>query len=670
MKSRKLFRGFPLLLLVCLGIVGGDFLPPSAGAFSLGEDERGWIRGGLQFEIQRVEFNPPTVSVLFRIADEKGRGLDRLGVDTPGPVDFDLILARIKPGDLQYTNYITKRVSNPATGVTADQPAADTEGTYTSLGDGVYKYASGFQFPTSPERDSTHTLSMRARRDLREFGLGFAVVYGFYDFAPSGKPVSQVRDVVRTENCYQCHDPLESVRTGFGRDVKRCVLCHTPQNLDPDSGNSLDLKVMIHKIHRGANLPSVKAGKPYQIVASDQTVRDFSTVVWPQDIRNCTTCHQKATQGDNHKTNPNRAACGSCHDNVDFATGANHPCGVQGDDSQCSGCHLPDSGEEFDLSVDGAHTIPEYSKQLPGLNAKISGVSNTRPGERVTMSFTITDNAGNLVDLSTLEALNLVLAGPTTDYTWRVDAGERPNAQRAGDGYQYTFPEPFPADARGTYAVSIRAVRKVTLRGALPGKTYTAQENAFNPVLYFGIGGSPVEPRRKVVDEGKCRVCHKDLAIGVRGLQRNPEYCVLCHNPKFTDMRSRPPDQRPVETLSFRTKVHRNHRGRKLEEEYRTFTSSGTTLWNENRFPGDQRNCAKCHLGDSYKLPLPEGLAWTDAPRFFYSPVGPIASACLGCHNGKSAAAHAYQMTAPFGEGCPSCHGEAGKFAVSQVHAR
>lgn len=671
MRIREVFRCFLWLLLACAGITAAHVLPMPLNAFFLKGGEQPWVRDGIQMEIRSVDFHPPTVSVTFRISDEQGGGLDRRGVDTPGPVDFAFLLARIKPGDLQYTNYITEPATSHVTGVTAHRPSqSDAGGTYVSLGDGVYKFTFGFQFPVNFEKDSTHTLNIRAIRDLKKFDLGLARADAFYDFVPSGKPVTQVRDVVREENCNRCHNSAAKVRrNGASRNPRRCILCHYPGIIDPATGNSLDFKVVIHKIHRGVNLPSVKAGQPFQIYNfAQKKFLDYSTVAWPQDVRNCMTCHQKATQRDNHRTNPSRAACGSCHDNVDFASGNNHPGGVQADDSKCKSCHVPDSGREFDLSVDGAHTIPEYSKQLQGLNAKILGVSHTNPGERVTMSFTITDNAGNLVDLSKLEALNLVLAGPTTDYTWRVDAGDGRQAQRAAAGYSFTFPEALPKDASGTYAVAIRAVRNVTVRGVLHERT--AQESALNPVFYFGVAGTPVVPRRKVVDIEKCKQCHKDLAIGRRGLGRNPEYCVLCHNPKFTDAERRPKEDMPAETMSFRTMVHRIHMGTRLPEEYTVYTANKEKhRWKENRFPGEQRDCATCHLGDAYKLPLPEGLASTDAPRFFYTPLGPAASACLGCHNGKQTASHAYQMTSPFGESCDACHGEGLDYAVSKVHA-
>ena len=129
--------------------------------------------------------------------------------------------------------------------------------------------------------------------------------------------------MVTTNACNQCHDPLIG-HGGYRLTVELCILCHQPQTINPDTQLTMDMKVLIHKIHMGSSLPSVKAGTPYRIWHRGAW-SDFSTVVFPQDVRNCTTCHsQDATQADNWKTNPTAAACGSCHDDVNFATGANH----------------------------------------------------------------------------------------------------------------------------------------------------------------------------------------------------------------------------------------------------------------------------------------------------------------------------------------------------------
>ncbi len=672
---------------------------PWGKALSMTPAEIAFVRPGLHLQIQKVEFSAPSVFVTFRISDDQNQGLDRLGIDTPGPVNIGYTLARIKPGAQQYTSYYTA----PPSGITQPKDFTDQGGTYQSLGDGVYRYTMALKLPADFETNSTHTLGMWASRVLDDFGLGVPNANAVFDIVPSGAPVTQVRDIVRTEVCNQCHDPLAAhgqAPADFDRrEVRICILCHYDGQINPETGNTVDERVFIHKLHMGANLPSVSGkplnfygtsgsgtgttatgatqtpmpagydpaqlpGKPYQIpVPIENEVFDASTIVFPQDVRNCTTCHQKGTQADSWKTNPSRAACGSCHDDVNFATGKNHLGGVQLDDGDCGSCHPPDSGFEFDLSVAGAHTLPTSSKQLAGLNVKIVQVTNASPGGNPRVTFTVTDNKGNLVDASKLDRLRLTIAGPTSDYAtdppWQEDAGK---ATPATTGYTYTFTGALPKDASGTWAVGAEAFRVVSIPGPLLGQSFSVRESAFNPVFYFGIAGSQVVPRRKVVDLNNCNTCHQTLAIH-GGARRNTEYCVLCHNPNHGD------GQTPPETVNFRTMIHRIHMGVELDN---TYSAGGTTGTNFNgvRFPADPRNCSKCHVGTTYMLPLPGGLIPTLAARFFYSPLQPAASACLGCHNGEDAAAHAFQMTSPFGESCEVCHKEGAGFAVGKVHAR
>ena len=55
----------------------------------------------------------------------------------------------------------------------------------------------------------------------------------------------------------------------------------------PDTGNTVDFKVMVHKIHEGASLPSVDGGTPYQLTGDVQQVSDYSTVVFPRTSGRC-----------------------------------------------------------------------------------------------------------------------------------------------------------------------------------------------------------------------------------------------------------------------------------------------------------------------------------------------------------------------------------------------
>jgi OmcA/MtrC family decaheme c-type cytochrome len=242
----------------------------------------------------------------------------------------------------------------------------------------------------------THTLAIYATRATNAI-VGKNVEY---DFRPDAAPVTETWAAVTNveQSCNKCHNPL-SAHGGSRQDVKLCVTCHQPQTVDPDTGNTVDMKVMIHKVHRGANLPSVEAGTPYKIIGNQQSVNDYSHVVFPQDIRNCTTCHEtSAPEAHIWFERPNRAACGSCHDNVNFATGEGHAAGSYADDSRCATCHDPQGDREFDASIKGAHTVPLKSTQLKGLIATIVSVDGAAPGQKPTVTFQLTEKDGTVPD--------------------------------------------------------------------------------------------------------------------------------------------------------------------------------------------------------------------------------------------------------------------------------
>ena len=88
-----------------------------------------------------------------------------------------------------------------------------------------------------------------------------------HDFVPAGGPVTSTREIVDVNNCNQCHGKLTAHGSRF--ETKYCVMCHNP-DLNDANGNSVDLKVFIHKIHYSSNLPSVRAGVPY-VLAGDST---------------------------------------------------------------------------------------------------------------------------------------------------------------------------------------------------------------------------------------------------------------------------------------------------------------------------------------------------------------------------------------------------------------
>jgi OmcA/MtrC family decaheme c-type cytochrome len=89
------------------------------------------------------------------------------------------------------------------------------------------------------------------------------------------------------------------------------------------------------------------------------------------------------------------------------------------------------------------------------------------------------------------------------------------------------------------------------------------------------------------------------------------------------------------------------------------------------RFPGDLRDCAKCHVNDSQQVPVPATRIAVNDPRDYINPTPPNTAACTACHIGQDASAHAATQTDPkLGEACGVCHGPDGAFSVDSVHAR
>ena len=646
------------------------------------DDVIAYVRPGLNITINSVTIGSDRKPVVdFNLSDEAGQPVDRLGKTTPGAVTLGFLIGWYNPATRQYTNYITRTATaappSPTPGATATQAANDSGGTYVDLETGHTRYTFKTALPAGFDVTKTHTLAIYANRNLQDIVGKTYLADTEFDFRPDGQPVTQTWDKINVAtSCNNCHDPLSAHGTTGRTNPKTCALCHQPQSTDPDTGNTVDFKVMIHKIHDGDNLPSVKAGTPYQIIGFGQGVNDFSTVAFPQDIRNCQNCHEgtdpsaKPAQAMVYLTNPSRAACGSCHDDVNFDTGENHAGGVEKDDSNCATCHIPDSGQEFDASIKGAHTNPLKSKQLKGLNVTIVGVSNVATGKNPTIVFKLTNGDGSPIDGNTLSTFSPIQAGPTSSYTWykRDNALTKATFDAAAGTTTYTFVDPIPADATGTWAFSVDVRRTVSLKRVDQKPDISVRESTINPLKYVSLTSAPAQPRRMAVTIQQCNTCHAGLSL--HGGQRNTtEECVICHNPTNTTTVTA---GGPNEGISFQRLIHRIHTGEELTQPF----TIGSTSFNDVRFPGDRRDCAKCHTATGYKLPLPSGIDPVIAPRDYFSPQGPATAACLGCHDTQDTAAHAYLNAVTFPgatvstEACTTWHGTGKEFDVAKVHAR
>ncbi|MCE3285715.1 MAG: hypothetical protein K0R70_1971, partial [Steroidobacteraceae bacterium] len=256
------------------------------------------------------------------------------------------VLARLEPaqnGASSTWHAITRRTDPfpgtpppvPAEAVTGTGPTSQaytetaSTGTWTEVGNGVYTYKFAKGLKDDPAIPYDGTLPHRVGLEIRIGSPTIPANNAVMTFNPvTGTPIAASgREIVDNDTCNACHDNL--VFHGGARfDLQYCVMCHESYTADAQTGNTVDLKVMIHKIHSGVNLPSVQAGKLYGIFGNNNSWNDFSHVVYPQDRRNCTTCHEEndedTPQASNWRFTVNRATCSSCHDNVNFATGENH----------------------------------------------------------------------------------------------------------------------------------------------------------------------------------------------------------------------------------------------------------------------------------------------------------------------------------------------------------
>lgn len=727
------------ILLVLLLVAGSVALVGSNKSVYSPHEKAYWaskalvdfVNPGLNITINSAKITSAgVISVTYTLTDPTGLPLDASGTTTPGPISLAYVAAYIPKGQEQYVAYTTASATGPVLGTITRPDFEVFTAPAAQVGPGQYTYTFKAQAPAGFDPTVTTTVAVDGNRDQTAFGLGTSYAGTTFNFVPNGSPVTVTRDVIRTQSCNTCHYQL-AFHGGYAHGMPMCVMCHQPQNADPTTGNTLDLKVFAHKLHMGSQLPSVTgytsgtttvAPAPYEIIGYMNSVNNFSTVIDPADPRRCEVCHSQTTGAAQAKaflTEPTRAACGACHDNLNFATGANHPGGFQSDDTQCATCHVPQDEQIFDASIMGAHVVPTDTAalypqnpdtQIAGLQLAITSVTNSLAGQNPTVAFTVQDNSKNNIPLSQLSTLQFTMAGPTTDYGYTVfgtattpgyvtESALKATCSSSG-ACTYTFANAIPAAATGTYTIGGEARMTVTVYpGTTSSQSVTVAANP-NPVMNFSVDGSPVAARRTVVVETNCNACHVSLSLH-GDLRNNPEYCVLCHNPSNTDASQRvnatvaADKALPDQGINFSLLVHRIHDGVNAATNpngppkypYVVVGFGGShNDFSGVLFPimspaGDatyMQNCQVCHTqvnGTNTEEILPIGLNAVQDPEGWIQgatngPVQPTSAACSGCHVSKSEAAHFLANTDALGESCDVCHASGAQFDVDAVHAQ
>ena len=672
------------------------------------------VGAGLQIAITKVTIpddRHPVVSL--SIHDDAGRPLDRTGTLTAGPVSMSFVLAYLqsKNGVVgQYEPYDVKSVDGVKVGnvdpvlESADQPQSDSGGTWSVVDaeQGTYTYTFAAALPSDYPKNKTHTVAAYASRSFED--TAYAADPSF-DFRPDGKKVTETREVVTTATCNHCHDTL-AVHGGSRRDLGLCITCHTKGMQDPESGNSLDFKQMIHKIHRGENLPSVKAGTPYHIVGYGGHDHDYSDVSFPQAMENCTTCHQGGADSDHWKTRFSREACTSCHDLTNFGPTdpdlVDHTAGQLDNDNDCAGCHregrvhigpyevdvtkvhvpqaqYPLRDENAGDDPSGGHSYGDVISEAPRLSGAIESVTGVQDGETPVITFSVSMNGAPYDILAQGQALSLrfTFAAPTTDYAGYSQYTAQGGNTAVGNLVAGASEGQFVWTAGDTINNIANAVGAATGSGAFPrtGTLAVGMEGSIsspatsphgdhlasvrhamhNQVFYVALTDAEAVPRREATAVENCNTCHEDLAAH-GGSRNDPEYCVMCHTAgrdTITRMPAPATGELALTTnLRLSHMIHRIHTGTEGLSPYVAYSPSSALDFGDVRFPGDRRNCNHCHVTDQYQLPLPAGLLPSRTSEIddmrvrqtdFY--MGATAAACTGCHDAPSTATHAAAMS-------------------------
>jgi OmcA/MtrC family decaheme c-type cytochrome len=525
---------------------------------------------------------------------------------------------------------------------TVAQPTAEntTSGTFVEVtpGSGVWDYTTSYALPSGFDQAATYALAVYATRTV---GSVRYVANAERFFIP-GSDVAQPapRTVVNAASCANCHNPLQA-HGGSRQDVQLCLTCHTQGAVDPESGNSIDFNVMIHRIHRGKDLPSVKAGRKYQIIGNSLSVNDWSHAGFPQPVANCQVCHT-ASDSDRWVTNGLREACVSCHDNISEPNV--HPIPLQ-PTTNCGNavCHAP-TVDAVSRDAREAHIVSLNTPSAPVLDLKILSISATMDSAPIVRfsAYTGTRQSGAgpvdggaplgtpVNDVNALSLLEAFINGPNTGFVQNGNnlkryAKDQLVSLSAGTPGEFTFALPkttrelfdLGADsedegelAQQSYTLSLRGQFDPT-PGAAPDSDRV--DMLRNPSAPFSPVGT-ASARKAIVSTDNCNKCHGELsAHGGGNLAKAIDQCVMCHTGSL-DTRVRQGANKlagPTRSLRLSTLVHRIHGGAKATEPYVLFGFSAMAPYPQLDFsdigyPGDLRSCTTCHLTGTYFLPLPE----------------------------------------------------------------
>ncbi|CAH2031778.1 OmcA/MtrC family decaheme c-type cytochrome [Trichlorobacter ammonificans] len=498
-----------------------------------------------------------------------------------------------------------------------------------------------------------------------------------YDFVPAtGKAVTSAnaqRNVVSTESCNSCHSKLNGLgfHGGSRNDARICVVCHTDQRKfgrtnSASTGGAFtgspyiadgevqgDFPVFIHKLHAGEAL--TKTGYNYAGV-------QYNHITYPQPVNNCVKCHSgaEATQAANWGSVPSRLACGSCHDGINWSTGAGHIGGSASNDANCALCHKTADITRYHVTVDptGANGRAGYP-----LNTAVNVPTNGYPsgqGPSIPLASQLNLPSGVYKIAYEIKSVKVVGAAGAkkAQITYRILKDGQPVTLRSS-GYLIdnvdgspglyiayaaanTFGVAAPADWTTSFNVSVKNVRDgvggnsqtgpdadgyytatlatiipdtATMVTGLVGIDYSGFVQLNHPAYPQGIRlndavfpmkvADGYNPRRSIVSAAKCNACHGQLGTGPSfhgGTRNNGEGCAVCHyNGRATGHVGASYNYGGGWSVSAKDLVHGIHGSGKRTVDYSyEATASNPAGFGHVTYPGVLKNCEQCHVAGSY----------------------------------------------------------------------
>jgi OmcA/MtrC family decaheme c-type cytochrome len=290
------------------------------------------------------------------------------------------------------TYWTSGTTTNPF--VQATMAGTGATGTLTAVdaANGVFSYT--FPATAALPANATGSFTVGIEASINSSNPRFATTSPMRAFGVTDAIAQPRRAVIDPAKCNGCHYDL-TFHGGGRRGGAYCVMCHNPENANADRisrfesstvlAESVDFRVMIHKIHRGEELsqPYILGGNPTPTTTNPAgTPMNFGEVRYPRSRAECTACHLPGTyvlpasQGraqsilqeltctedpaadtdsfctspfwnvtQTYRLSPEASVCTSCHDQPYVAVHAMVNTAQNGAEA-CATCHGPGSDHD------------------------------------------------------------------------------------------------------------------------------------------------------------------------------------------------------------------------------------------------------------------------------------------------------------------------------------